>query len=276
MTLKSSISYVNTLTSSVTNDSMCAEIKQIPIIEEELEYNKDKTDILGVRTHWKSAIRDLDTQKFNLKLCENVTLYPGGTVAYVQAPTSSLYFKEWYISPSQNKILLNTSCMIMEGVYKPEKDGPCKVNIVNCSEKKVKLQKGIKVAQGFKSIKPKEEKNVNDTIGTLSSTDLLKRIQFIKEKLRLDENAMMKDDPKLKSKVINLCMDYYEIFSQNDFDIGNTTLLDFDIELKEGAKPTKSRVIPLNPTQEKALKDQLDTWLSSGVISEGISEWSTS
>ncbi len=82
------------LTSSVLNDSMCAEIKQIPIIKENLDFNKDKNDVPGVRTHRKSAVRNLDTQKFNLKLCENVTIYPGGTIAFVQAPTSSLYFKE--------------------------------------------------------------------------------------------------------------------------------------------------------------------------------------
>ena len=265
-----SVDLLNFSTDKVT----CAEIKQIPILGEELEYSREEVKIPGIQTHRKSAARDLDLQKFNLKLDEEITIYPGGVWVYVQAPTASLYSKEWYVAPTQNKICVRNNVMVMEGVYRPGKDGRCKINIVNCSSKKVTLQKGIKIGQAYKSIQSNETK-VNNNIGELSTTDLLARIRFIKDKLRLDDNEIMKNDPKLKTKVINLCLDYYDIFSQNDSDIGNTDLLDFNIELKEGAQPTKSRVIPLNPTYEKALKDQLESWLASGVISEGISEWSS-
>ena len=163
--------------------------------------------------------------------------------------------------------------MVLEGVYKPNSNGTCLINLVNLSRKEVKLQKGIKIAFGFKSNYEKNS-DAND-INSLSTDDLLERIRFLSKNLRLDVNEVLKNDKVLKGKLIKVCLDNFHIFSKGDWDIGHTSLLNFNIQLHPGAVPTKSCVIPLNPTYEKSLREQLDNWLKSGVISEGISNWSS-
>ena len=252
-------------------EEICAEVQKIPKLKEPI--TKIDVDIPGVKNHQSSSSRVLGEQKFNLTLCQNTKIVPGGSTLLVKAPSNRLFFKEWYVAPSTNKILINTNLMVLEGVYRPNSDGTCLINLVNLGEKEIKLQKGIKIAFGFKASYEKESNN-ND-INALSTNDLLERIRFLSKNLRLDDNTVLKNDKVLKGKVIKLCLDNFHIFSKGDWDIGHTSLLDFNIQLQPGAVPTKSRVIPLNPTYEKSLREQLDSWLRAGVISEGLSNWSS-
>ena len=250
---------------------ICAEVSKIPKLKELIQ-NID-VRVPGIKNHQKSSMRTVGGQKFNLTLCQGANIVPGGATLLVKAPSAKFHSREWYVGPNTNKILINTSLMVLEGVYRPNSDGTCLINLVNMSGKEVKLQKGIKIACGFQSSYEKAPES-ND-INSLSTDDLLERIRFLKENLRLDENEILKNDKVLKGKLLKICLDNFHIFSKGDWDIGHTNIMQFNIQLQPGAIPTKSRVIPLNPTYEKSLREQLDNWLKSGVISEGMSNWSS-
>ncbi len=136
----------------------------------------------------------------------------------------------------------------------------------------------MKVGQGFE-LEPVQACNKN-MIGEINykklpASTVLKRIRFIKEKLQLDNNEMIKDRPDIKSKLIKVALDHFDIFSVDDTDIGNCDLFKYDIELTEDAKPCKSKNMSLNPEYEDRLKEQLEIWLASGIVSEGLSEWNS-
>jgi hypothetical protein len=109
----------------------------------------------------------------------------------------------------------------------------------------------------------------------LSGQKLHDRIQFIVQKLKLDENQMIKENPGLKPKIIKICLENFDIFSMNDSDIGDCKLMTYNIELIPGAKPVKARNISLNPEYDARLKEQLNKWLEAGIIEEGFSDWSS-
>ena len=56
-------------------------------------------------------------------------------------------------------------------------------------------------------------------------------------------------------KVVKLISEYMDVFSSPEEVFGKTDLLEFDIDLKEGAKPAKARCRPLNPKQKESLKE---------------------
>ena len=136
--------------------------------------------------------------------------------------------------------------MVLEGVYQPKADETCLVNVVSASHKKITLLAGVKVGQGFELAPVSASCNKN-MIGELNykklpADVLLKRIQFIKEKLQLNENEMIKEKPEIKTKLIKVALDHFDIFSMDDTDIGHCDLFKYDIELtnEEQEHPTHS------------------------------------
>ncbi len=254
-----------------TEGEICAEISKIPKLQKEIK--SIDVQIPGTKYHQSSSSRVLRGQKFGLTLCQGVRVVPGGTTLLVKAPSAKFYSRDWYVSPHTNKILMNSNVMVVEGIYRANKDGTCLINLVNVGGKEINLQKGIKIAFGFQA--DYEQSPQSNDINSLSTDKLLERIRFLKENLKLDENEILKNDKALKGKLLRICLENFNIFSRGDWDIGHTNLMEFNIELEPGAIPTKSRVIPLNPLYEQSLREQLDNWLKSGVISEGMSNWSS-
>lgn len=251
------------------------EVHKIPVFSSDLiQELPDKPDLPGINLG-KNGSGELRAQRFNCRLSEKTDVYPGGTIISIKvagADVNSL----WYISPSQSKQTSGNGIMVLEGVYQPKSDGTCLVNIVSSAHKKITLLAGVKVGHGFEL----DSLTCNNIVGEItekkiSGTTLLKRIQFIKEKLHLEENEMLKGKPDIKSKLIKIALDHFDIFSLDDTDIGNCDLMKYDIELTDDAKPVKARNIPLNPEYESKLKEQLENWLAAGVVSEGLSEWNS-
>ena len=91
---------------------------------------------------------------------------------------------------------------------------------------------------------------------------------FIIKNLKLDENELLKNNPKAREEVIQIFMDNRAALAVNDHDYGLTKLMKFDIKLEPGARPMRAKVRPLNPIQEAGLRQQLDQWLEAGVIED--------
>ena len=99
------------------------------------------------------------------------------------------------------------------------------------------------------------------------------RFQEIWTQLQLEENEVLNSKPKVKEGVRELVKEFVDIFASEAEPFGHTTREKITIKLKEGTKPFKSRVRPLNPQMKKALKDQVDKWMAEGIIRPSRSPW---
>ena len=98
----------------------------------------------------------------------------------------------------------------------------------------------------------------------------------ILKKLRIEENEILKKNPVIKGKLIELVSGYADVFCDPEgVQIGTTSLIEFDVELKEGSKPVRQRLRPLNPKQRESLRKQLDLWIKEEVVEESNSPWAS-
>ena len=68
--------------------------------------------------------------------------------------------------------------------------------------------------------------------------------------LGLEKNQILQSNPSLRGKMINLLEEYLNVFSSPKKMYGQTDLVEFDIELKEGSKPSNARC-RLHNTKQK-------------------------
>jgi hypothetical protein len=90
-----------------------------------------------------------------------------------------------------------------------------------------------------------QENRIKEDVSTT-----LKKIRFIKNKLKMDESPLLKDNVSLRGKVIGLFLKNFKALSVDSTDIGSCTLEEYDIQLVPGAQPFKNRMIRLNPHQK--------------------------
>ena len=64
-------------------------------------------------------------------------------------------------------------------------------------------------------------------------------------KLKLNVNELVPND--LKPELFKLISDYSDVFADENITIGDTSWVQFRVELKENAKPVKQKVCPLPP-----------------------------
>ena len=77
--------------------------------------------------------------------------------------------------------------------------------------------------------------------------------KFIRESFKLDLNAILNADAKLKEAVIKLFLDNFEVLATHPSQYGETKVLEMKMDLVPGAIPYKSHVRPLNPDQKENL-----------------------
>ena len=160
----------------------------------------------------------------------------------------------------------NPTCRAIPAVYQ----GTSKIAILNLDDRKQTLKKGTQVAE-IRLLKtvPRE----GDKIGKISND---KEVRELWEQLRLEENEMLKENPRLMDSVKRLVKEYSDIFSSPEEAIGRTDLIEFDIKLKQGhERPVKAKLRPLNPKQKESLREQLELWKKEDVIEECESPWAS-
>ena len=69
------------------------------------------------------------------------------------------------------------------------------------------------------------------------------------QKLKLDTNVLVSDN--LKPDLFNLIQEFSDVFTDEHVKVGNTSWVQFRIDLKENAQPVKQKVLPLPPTLKK-------------------------
>ena len=102
----------------------------------------------------------------------------------------------------------------------------------------------------------------NTVLGSLQTTDILvnsisnkltnceKRDKVFKE-LKIDENDYINEDTKVSLK--NLVEEFLDVFSESKFDIGDTDLMEAEINLDNGNQPIVSGIHFSSTTQNENL-----------------------
>ena len=72
------------------------------------------------------------------------------------------------------------------------------------------------------------------------------------EKIKIECQQLVPND--LKPELFKLISDYSDVFADENVTIGNTSWVEFRIELKENAKTIKQKVRPLPPPSEKRIE----------------------
>ena len=98
------------------------------------------------------------------------------------------------------------------------------------------------------------------------ASDFKERLDAIYKELEVDNNKILNGHPEAKAKVKSILEEYMDVFAEPGQDIGETDLIEFNIELTEDAKPYKVRIHPLNPKQRGELRAQLYQWLEQRII----------
>jgi hypothetical protein len=87
------------------------------------------------------------------------------------------------------------------------------------------------------------------------------------EDMGLRNNPLLKENPEIMKKAIALVKEYADIFGEKGKkEVGETDMVEFEVTLKEGSKPVRQKVRPLNPHQKESLKKQMETWKKEDII----------
>ena len=151
---------------------------------------------------------------------------------------------------------------------------PGKIAMLNLGEENVLIKKGSTVAT-YQRVQIKKPITEDGSIKNLQEEDKTTKEEVVRNMvaaLKINENEMLKGNPTMKRKVVELIEEYYDVFADPETQFGHTNLMEFEVKVKD-EKPIREKVRPLNPDQKASLKTQLNTWLEGDVIEPSESPW---
>ena len=133
----------------------------------------------------------------------------------------------------------------------------------------------VGTVESIQEIKDEEDSNEEAQAGNTETKEQEKKQQFQKllEELGIAENEILRNNPGIRQRLVEMLERYQEVFSSPERSIGRTNLVEFVVRTVPGARPVKERIRPLNPMMRASLKAQLDEWKKEGVIEEISSPW---
>jgi len=153
-------------------------------------------------------------------------------------------------------------------------DGIPRISMLNQTGMTIKIPGG----QVIGTLKTKIDEKPKDSVepdSTVIPKTKAEKEKWITEELKLKsphaDNALRNITKKEWTQVLNLCLDYFDLFSI-DGSYGHTTLVYHEIHTTEKA-PIKCRSRPINPLLLPSLREQLDDWLAHDVIEPSSSPW---
>ena len=181
---------------------------------------------------------------------------------------------------------------VCSGAYKVHKDRNNRPYVsavlVNPTEKELTINAGMKVAEVHRlnSTKVAVERNkddqskpaegvqgVQDTARSHKGKEEAEYEQLLKD-LKVEENPILARHPKSKRRLKRMLKKHVKTFN-TDKNYGKTDLTECKIRVVPGAIPVKQKVRAMNPTQEAALKSQVNEWLDNGIIAPSRSAWAS-
>mgnify|MGYP003312821645 CR=1 FL=1 len=144
---------------------------------------------------------------------------------------------------------------------------PGKIALLNISDAAQKLKKGAIIASFSRT------RIASDIMEVAEDDDTA--FTELRQKLKLDDNDLLTRNPHIKAQLLEIIKNYQHVFADPESEVGETDLVEFDIEVKPGTQPYRSKVRPLNPTMRESLRKQLDDWTKEDVIEPSNSPWAS-
>ena len=201
----------------------------------------------------------------------------------VKIKKNTMTFVDGYLGGQEDKVVGRKKEILVEplagagrpktvaAVYRLENRG--KIAVLNVTDQDMIIPRDSKLGE-YSEIEPIEFKPSNEKVRELREGN--PKIDDLIKKLKIEENEILKENPVVKDKLIQIIEEYSDVFSDPEgVEIGTTDLIEFSVELKEGARPVKQKLRPLNPKQRESLRKQLDLWQKEGVIEESNSPWAS-
>ena len=237
---------------------------------------KVTVDMPGIQENRFIPVSDVMHERCKIMTSSRVIIPPRTVMAVKVNSSLARRGGNGYISPDPRCFPAKKykDLLVMEGVVPVNKSGFL-VNVVNMGVEPVTIPTNCKIGHLSTLANIINSCEDNKTDKGISGSELLQRVNFIKEKFKMELNPLLSNDKVLKAKVIKLLIENFDCVSTSTADIGRTNLISFDMELLPGAEPFKARPIRLNPSYEDQLKKQIETWLEMGVIEAGSSPWSS-
>ena len=157
-------------------------------------------------------------------------------------------------------------CQALPAVYSPTS----RIAMLNLGPKFL-LKKDTQIGEAIPLSLSKTPVN-QERVSTLGREEIKEQLL---QDLGLDANPILQKDPVLLQHVKELIGEYQDVFASPEQEIGKTSLIEFNVTLKPGARPVKQKVRPLNPHQKEDLRKQLDLWEREEVIEETESPWAS-
>ena len=137
-----------------------------------------------------------------------------------------------------------------------QKDKLLTILYFNLNENDLTISKGQLVSHGLMCLVQKSSKPIVNVLKP-STHDPAVTAKLWKD-LKLDENEVLKKNPKISKLFYSMLNTHQDAFTSNKCSVGKTSWEEFKIELVPGARPVNQREPP--PLKEN-LREQLDKWL---------------
>ena len=157
-----------------------------------------------------------------------------------------------------------------------------RIAMLNLGEHKVVIPRGTVIARGIrlsrKVPRPREEQ-IQDVrmeskikAGSLEEEKMVEKLWL---ELKLNQNKILKGKPEIKRRLKEILRKRWKVFSSETKLIGETDLIEFEVELEEKARPFRGKVRPLNPKMKENLREQLEVWTKESVAEPVQSPWAS-
>ena len=156
-------------------------------------------------------------------------------------------------------------------ITKTNEDGVAWVAPLNLTEDKVQLKQGQKWGT-WKCLPVRKDPLPRESVDPRLPKDKQGQMEWLQEKFQLDKAEWLRGQPEIRHQLSKLLHEYLDIMSIDD-DYGETSLVQHEIKLVDGAQPVKQRSRPWNPEMQKKLEEQVVAWSEKGVIEPSTSPW---
>ena len=102
------------------------------------------------------------------------------------------------------------------------------------------------------------------------STTVSTHVQPLFEQVR--KNCKSRDE---EHKLANLLLEYEDVFSRDDTDVGKTTLVEHEIPVEDGTQPIRQPPRRLGPEKDNEVQRQVDELRQKGLVEPANSAWSS-
>ena len=172
----------------------------------------------------------------------------------------------------------SATCQPIRAVYQDT----TKIAMLNLGEHKVVIPKGTVIARGIRlsrKMPKKREEQIQDVRMESEiqpgSSEEKKMVEKLWLELKLNQNKILKGKTDIQRKVKEILRKRWKVFSSETKLIGETDLIEFEVELEEKARPFRGKVRPLNPKMKENLREQLDVWTKESVAEPCQSPWAS-